>query len=47
MAVVAPAFIRLQLFHLFEQFMPGLSVISRNEVVRGFNLEIFKKIDSL
>ncbi|EKE03711.1 MAG: hypothetical protein ACD_20C00161G0002 [uncultured bacterium] len=47
MAVVAPAFIRLQLFHLFEQFIPGLSVISRNEVVRSYNLEIFKNINSL
>ncbi|OGI19759.1 MAG: hypothetical protein A2287_01720 [Candidatus Melainabacteria bacterium RIFOXYA12_FULL_32_12] len=47
MAIIAPAYIRLQFFYLFEQFIPGLSVISRNEVVRGFNLEIFKSLDSL
>jgi len=44
-ALIAPSFIRKQLFNLFEQIIPGLSVISSQEVTQGFNLEIIENIN--
>ncbi|MDD3014215.1 MAG: FHIPEP family type III secretion protein [Candidatus Gastranaerophilales bacterium] len=44
-ALIAPSFIRRQLFNLFEQIIPGLSVISPQEVAQGFNLEIIENIN--
>jgi flagellar biosynthesis protein FlhA len=43
-ALVVPPFIRRQLFNLFEQIIPELSVISPEEVAPGFNLEVIDNI---
>lgn len=39
MAIISPASIRQQLFNLFEKIVPGLTVISNQELVSEFNLE--------
>ena len=42
MAIIAPSYIRRQIFLVFEQVVPGLSIISKEEIAQGFNLEIIK-----
>jgi len=44
-ALIAPSSIRKQLFNLFEQIIPDLSVISPQEIAQGFNLEAIETIN--
>jgi flagellar biosynthesis protein FlhA len=43
-ALIVPAFIRKQLFNIFEQIIPGLAVITSQEIAAGYNLEIIDTI---
>lgn len=43
-AIIAPAFIRKQLFNIFEEIIPGISVITQQEIAPGYNLEIIDTI---
>ena len=44
-AIITPTSIRPEIFKLFEQIIPGLSVISQQELSRDFNIEIIDNID--
>ncbi|MFH0702879.1 MAG: FHIPEP family type III secretion protein [bacterium] len=43
-ALITPSFIRLQIFLIIEQTIPGLSVISKDEIASEFNLEIIENL---
>jgi len=46
-ALISTSSIRLELFNLFESIIPGISVLSRNELSGDFNLEVAENINSL